>query len=65
MYASPASIYLDAPSSTDVTGGTGTNPGASGTYSATVVSSPLDLRKIYQEGGQYKKRGPKVKLLPD
>lgn len=61
FHAAPGTFHLVAPA-VDVAGGSGGQVGGSGTYSALASVGALDGRKIYQEGGLYRKR-MRAKLL--
>lgn len=63
FHGNPAAVHLVEPSLVDVSGGSGASSGGTGTYSKSATES-LDGRKIYQEGGNYKKR-LRVKLLEE
>jgi hypothetical protein len=63
FHGDPSSLHLIEPS-TDTAGGSGASSGGSGTYATSATAGPLDGRKIYQEGGVYKKR-MRVKLLDE
>jgi hypothetical protein len=63
FHSNPGYLHLIEPT-TDTSGGMGASSGGSGTYLISATAGPLDGRKIYQEGGVYKKR-MRVNLLDE